>query len=90
MRVSDPQSIYQTVYSLHQVQSVHDARGRIMLLEPRHQAVLVEGMAPGNAQQQVGLAHQQQVLVLVENADLFPAVGDEVGGRCLHGDLVYT
>ncbi len=72
-----------------QVQAMYDACRRVALLETTDQAVLVERVPPRNAEQQVGLAHQQQVGVRIEDTDLFTTVGDEVGGL-FHGRLFYS
>ena len=73
-----------------QVQPVHDTRGRVALLQPRDQAVLVQGVAAGDTEQQVGFAYQQQIVVLVENRDFLCAVRDEIGWGFLHGAQLIT
>ena len=70
-----------------QVQPMHDAGTGVVHLQAGDEAVLVQGVAAGDAQEQVGFTHQQQVGVLVEDAYLFLAVGHQVGGLVLHGGI---
>lgn len=57
-----------------EIQPMHDTGRGVILLQARDKAVFVFWMAPWNGQQQVRLAHQQQVPVGVENIDCLGAM----------------
>ena len=51
-----------------EIQSMDDSCSRIVLLQAAYQAIFIQRVTSWNTQQEVGLADQQQVLVLVQDA----------------------
>lgn len=63
-----------------QIQSVHNSCRRVVLLKSGDEAVLIQGVAARDAEQQVGFSHQQQIAVLMEYGYFFGTVWDKIGG----------
>ena len=73
-----------------EVQTVDHAGLGVVLLQPADQAVAVEGMPPRHAEEQVRLAHQQQVGVGVQDTNRLLAVGHQVRGQLVFAAHIFS
>ena len=60
---------------------MHDARLWVVLLQAGNQAVPVQRVPSGNAEQQMWFAHQQQIVVGMQDRDRFATVRYQIGWR---------